>query len=67
MTRWTTERPTKEGLFYKRKPGERYECVMVSYEHETGALIWSNFATEWDLVNRPDVSYEWQPVAEPEA
>ena len=67
MSAWTTERPTEEGLYYKRSTiiDSSPQCVRVYPEHETGALIWENFDTEWDWVHRPDAVYEWQPVQGP--
>lgn len=64
---WTTARPTVPGLWFKKGAIGEQECVRVSHEHETGALIWMNFDTEWDWINRPDVTCQWAgPILLPE-
>ena len=64
---WTTARPTVAGLWFKKSAIGEPECVEVSHEHETGALIWMNFDTEWDWINRADVTCHWAgPIPLPE-
>lgn len=64
---WTTARPTVAGLWFKKSAIGEPECVKVSHDHETGALIWMNFDTEWDWIDRPDVTYDWAgPIMGPE-
>lgn len=60
--KWTTERPTVEGVYFACSllPGQEPKCVRVVRETETGGLIWLDFDSYWDWVDRPDAAVRWQ-------